>query len=40
MREMKFGSWTAPQSPVDIEYSLVVIDEIDRKSTRLNSSHT
>lgn len=28
MREIKFGSWTAPQSPVDIEYSLVVIDEI------------
>ena len=28
MRESKFAAWTAPPSPVDIEYSLVVIDEI------------
>ena len=28
MTESKFGSWTAPQSPLDIEYSLLVIDEI------------
>src|ERR1700722_2282575 len=28
MSDAKFGSWTVPESPVDIEYSLVVIDEI------------
>jgi hypothetical protein len=26
--DAKFGTWTVPESPVDIEYSLVVIDEI------------
>ena len=26
--EIKFGSWTAPESPLVIEYSLVVIEEI------------
>src|SRR5437867_794236 len=28
MSEGKFGSWTVDQSPVSIEYSLVVIEEI------------
>ena len=28
MSEAKFGSWVAPESPVDVEYSLIVIDEI------------
>jgi hypothetical protein len=28
MNDTKFGTWTVPESPVDIEYSLVVIDEI------------
>lgn len=28
MNEAKFGSWSAPESPVVIEYSLVVIEEI------------
>lgn len=26
--DAKFGTWTVPESPVDVEYSLVVIDEI------------
>jgi len=33
MSESKFGTWTAPESPVDIEYSLVVIDEIRQAVT-------
>jgi hypothetical protein len=33
MSEIKFGTWTAPESPVDIEYSLVVIDEIRQAVT-------
>jgi len=28
MSDAKFGSWVVPESPVDVEYSLVVIDEI------------
>ena len=28
MTEVKFGSWSVPESPVSIEYSLVVIEEI------------
>jgi len=28
MSESKFGSWVVPESPVDVEYSLIVIDEI------------
>ena len=28
MSDAKFGSWAVPESPVDVEYSLVVIDEI------------
>jgi hypothetical protein len=28
MNETAFGTWTVPASPVDIEYSMVVIDEI------------
>ena len=28
MSEAKFGSWVVPESPVDVEYSLIVIDEI------------
>ena len=28
MAEAKFGNWVVPQSPVDVEYSLVVIEEI------------
>lgn len=28
MSETRFGSWSAPESPVSIEYSLVVIEEI------------
>jgi JAB1/Mov34/MPN/PAD-1 ubiquitin protease len=28
MSEPSFGTWTVPESPVDIEYSMVVIDEI------------
>ncbi len=28
MSNAKFGSWVVPESPVDIEYSLIVIDEI------------
>ena len=28
MSDTKFGSWVVPESPVDVEYSLVVIDEI------------
>ena len=31
--EIKFGTWTAPESSVDIEYSLVVIDEIRQAVT-------
>jgi hypothetical protein len=30
MSESTFGTWTVPESPVDIEYSMVVIDEIRR----------
>jgi hypothetical protein len=33
MNETAFGTWTAPASPVDIEYSMVVIDEIRRAVT-------
>jgi len=28
MNDTKFGTWTVPESPVDIEYSFIVIDEI------------
>jgi len=28
MSDAKFGSWVVPESPVDVEYSLVVIEEI------------
>ncbi len=28
MSDAKFGSWVVPESPVDVEYSLIVIDEI------------
>jgi hypothetical protein len=28
MSDVKFGSWTVPESPVTVEYSLVVIEEI------------
>ena len=28
MSESTFGTWTVPESPVDIEYSMIVIDEI------------
>jgi len=28
MSDVKFGSWVVPESPVDVEYSLIVIDEI------------
>jgi proteasome lid subunit RPN8/RPN11 len=28
MSDAKFGSWLVPESPVDVEYSLIVIDEI------------
>ena len=28
MSDAKFGTWTVPESPVDVEYSLVVIEEI------------
>ncbi len=28
MADVKFGTWTVPESPVDVEYSLVVIEEI------------
>ena len=28
MSEVKLGSWTVPESPVAIQYSLVVIEEI------------
>ena len=28
MSDAKFGSWVVPQSPVDVEYSLIVIEEI------------
>ena len=28
MSEVKFASWTAPESPIAIEYSLIVIEEI------------
>src|ERR1700675_2825667 len=28
MSDVKFGSWTVPESPVTIDYSLVVIEEI------------
>lgn len=33
MSEAAFGTWTVPASPVDIEYSMVVIDEIRRAVT-------
>lgn len=33
MSEGKFGTWTAPESPVDIEYSLLVVDEIRQAVT-------
>src|ERR1700681_2314024 len=28
MSDVKFGSWVVPESPVDVDYSLIVIDEI------------
>src|SRR5580704_16190588 len=28
MSDVKFGSWTVPESPITVEYSLVVIEEI------------
>jgi hypothetical protein len=28
MSDAKFGAWVVPESPVDVEYSLIVIDEI------------
>jgi hypothetical protein len=31
MNEVKFGVWTIPESPLTIEYSLVVIEEIRRE---------
>jgi proteasome lid subunit RPN8/RPN11 len=31
MTDVKFGSWTVPESPISIEYSLVVIEEIRRE---------
>jgi proteasome lid subunit RPN8/RPN11 len=31
MTDVKFGSWSVPESPVSIEYSLVVIEEIRRE---------
>ncbi len=31
MSDLKFGLWTVPESPVTIEYSLVVIEEIRRE---------
>ena len=33
MSETAFGTWTVPASPVDIEYSMVVIDEIRQAVT-------
>ena len=28
MSEVKFGTWTVPESPLTIQYSLIVIEEI------------
>ena len=28
MADPKFGTWVVPESPVDVEYSLLVIEEI------------
>jgi proteasome lid subunit RPN8/RPN11 len=33
MSEARFGSWSAPESPVTIEYSLVVIEELRHEVT-------
>lgn len=33
MSDAKLGTWTAPESPVTVEYSLVVVDEIRRAVT-------
>ncbi len=33
MSEAKLGSWTVPESPISIEYSLVVVEEIRRQVT-------